>query len=60
MYSANLSTKQTNNYLNFLERKQFISRQHAHKPKSYRITEKGVKFLSRNLQMKQIMDEELT
>ena len=60
MYSANLSTKQTNDYLNFLRSKQLILEEHTHKPRGYRITEKGAKYLSKYLQLKQIIDEELT
>jgi len=58
IYKANLNSKQAVLYLSYLQRNNFIRADKTPNWKGYRITEKGAKFLSKYLQIKQILDDD--
>jgi predicted transcriptional regulator len=58
MQRANLSTDMTNDYLQYLLERDLIKHEHTKKTKGYSVTEKGIAFLRRYLEIKNLIGED--
>ena len=58
MQRANLSTDMTNNYIQYLLDRELLRHEHTKKSKGYSVTEKGIMFLRRYLEIKNLIGED--
>lgn len=58
MYKANLSFVQLNEYLEYMQNNQLLSRLEINKKEVYIATEKGLDFLQRHAELSELLDKE--